>query len=390
MTREIFLLIKSALTGEKYALPEGFSLEQAIGLIKKHQIQNLIYYGAVNCGIDPKCPVMRELFSATCRHMYIDERQRWELEKLYAAFQKNGIAYMPLKGILMKPLYPRPDMRIMGDADILIRLEQYPAIKPLMQALGFTEKLESDHELVWTKPSLFLELHKRVIPSYNKDYAAYFGNGWSLAQPWEGVPGCYKMTDEDQLIYLFTHFAKHYRDGGIGIRHFTDLYVYLKAKPDLDESYIHSSLKILQLDAFYENIRCALSAVFEDGQTSAVTDLIIDVILGSGLYGTENGHILASAVRDKASCGTAKQARRKQMLHLCFPPRLVLQKKYPVLEKAPILLPVMWVVRAVSVLLRKPWELRHHQKRIKLMTNDRIDSYDQSLQAVGLAFNFKE
>ena len=65
-----------------------------------------------------------------------------------AAFEKNGIAHMPLKGILMKQLYPRPDMRIMGDADILIRVEQYEKIKPLLEELGFAEKLESDHELI--------------------------------------------------------------------------------------------------------------------------------------------------------------------------------------------------------------------------------------------------
>ena len=206
-TRGIFLLIKSALTGEKYPLPEEFDLAQCKELIGKHQIQNLIYYGAVNCGIDRGTPLMRELFSATCRYLYIDEKQRWELEKLFGVFEENHLSYMPLKGAVMKALYPRPDMRIMGDADILIRLEQYEKIKALMPQLGFAEKVESDHELIWTKPTLYLELHKRVIPSYNHDYAAYFGDGWRLAQPDQGE-NRFQMSREDTFIYLFTHFCQ--------------------------------------------------------------------------------------------------------------------------------------------------------------------------------------
>lgn len=390
MTRGVFLLIKSALTGESLQLPEDFDLEQAKGLISRHQIQNLIYYGAVNCGVDPKSALMRELFSATCRYMYIDERQRWELEKLQTVFQENGIDYMPLKGMLMKSLYPRTDMRIMGDADILIRLEQYDKIKPLLSDLGFTEKLESDHELVWTKQNLYLELHKWVIPSYNKDYAAYFGDGWRLAKPCAEIPCCYKMSDEDQMIYLFTHFAKHYRDGGIGIRHLTDLYVYRKAKPQLNEGYIENELKILQLDVFYKNICATLNAVFENGPESDITRMIKTVILNSGLYGTETEHVLASVVREKANGSTTKQVRRKQWLQLVFPPCSVMQIKYPVLKRAGFLLPVMWIVRAFSALWNRPYKVRRQRKRLKLMSADRVDNYEQALRTVGLAFNFKE
>ena len=71
-----------------------------------------------------------------------------------------------------------------------------------MESLGFAEKLESDHELIWQKPSAYIELHKRLIPSYNQDYYAYYGEGWNLAKKCDGTR--YSMTDEDQMIYLFT------------------------------------------------------------------------------------------------------------------------------------------------------------------------------------------
>ena len=37
----------------------------------------------------------------------------------------------------MKALYPAPELRVMGDADVLIRLEQYEKIVPLMEKMGF-------------------------------------------------------------------------------------------------------------------------------------------------------------------------------------------------------------------------------------------------------------
>ncbi len=97
-----------------------------------------------------------------------------------------------------------------------------------MNRLGYLPGVESNHEYVWDKKNmLHVELHKMLIPSYNKDYYAYFGDGWRLAKKYDGSE--FKMSDEDTFVYIFTHFAKHYRDAGIGIRHITDIYVYLKS-----------------------------------------------------------------------------------------------------------------------------------------------------------------
>ena len=49
--------------------------------------------------------------------------QQLELENVMAHFEKEGIDYVPLKGWIIKNLYPKPDMRSMCDVDILIRDE---------------------------------------------------------------------------------------------------------------------------------------------------------------------------------------------------------------------------------------------------------------------------
>lgn len=387
----ILRLIYSAITGQAMPMPESFDLEQAMPLIKAHQIGNLVYYGAANCGIDTKQPIMQELFTVTYKNMLVDERQRSELQKLMSTFDANGIHYMPVKGVLMKSLYPKPDMRIMGDADILIKLDQYDRIRPLMQELGFEEKLESDHELIWQKPSLYLELHKRLIPSYNYDYAAYYGDGWQLGHPAADNPCRFEMTDEDQMVYLFTHFAKHYRDGGIGIRHMLDLYLYRKAKPGLDIPYLTRELEKLQLNCFYENICRTLEVWFDGAKDDELTVQITDFVFGSGSYGTRDAHQIAQGIRDKVNeGGDAKHVKRRAWFRLIFLPYDSMCKKYPVLKKTPILLPLLWVVRWISVIFKSPEKISSQRKRVQLLSEEKLDTWENQMQAVGLGFHFEE
>ena len=215
--KSVIALMKSALTGQAQPLPESFSMDEVLRCMKYHHIDALIYEGATLCGVDATTPAMRTLFARYCKSVQVSVRQMREVARVFRIFEENGIAYMPLKGCNLKALYPRPELRAMGDADILIRVEQYEKIRPFLQALGFTEESESDHELVWQSDGLYLELHKSLIPLHDKDFYGYFGEGWQLAKQEIGMR--YSMTAENELVFLFSHFAKHYRDGGIGCRY---------------------------------------------------------------------------------------------------------------------------------------------------------------------------
>lgn len=59
----IIILIKRAITGQKYALPEGFifEAEEVQKLISKHSIFTIGFEGAVKCGISKDTPMMKQL-----------------------------------------------------------------------------------------------------------------------------------------------------------------------------------------------------------------------------------------------------------------------------------------------------------------------------------------
>ena len=384
----VIKVLYAALTGEKQQLDNDINLQELWEIANKHKIVPIIYYGALNCGISNDEPIMQQLFMTTCRNVAVSQRQAFYLNEIFNAFDEKGVEYMPLKGTLLKELYPKSEMRIMGDADIVIKTAQYDIIKPIMEELGYSEKVESDHELIWKKPGSFIELHKRLIPSYNKDYFAYYGDGWQLAKIKNGTR--YEMTDEDQMIYLFTHYAKHYRDAGIGIKHIVDLWVYRKNKPGLDEEYIKKELENLKLYDFYCNTIKTLSVWFDGENPDDVTDFITRIIFNSGVYGTDEARILSQAVKAAKSHGTAKNVKSSKLRKLIFLNFDSMCVKYPFLRKLPFLLPVMWVVRIFSALLFKRNNIKKQSQKLSSITEEGINSYQQSLDFVGLDFNFKE
>ena len=385
----IITLVRNALKGENNTLPESFSLEAAIPVAISHQILTMLYYGAQLTGLSNDS-ALQSAFDKVCMFIAKDAKQAFAINKLIESFDKNGIEYMPLKGTILKGLYPKSDMRIMGDADILIRLEQYQIIESILTEQGFEKVLESDHEISFKSKSLFLELHKRIIPSYNKDYYEYFGDGWSLAHREKENSCRYQMTPEDTFIYLFTHLAKHYRDGGIGIRHIADIWVYLNKNPQLDKAYIEEQLSRLRLLEFYKNVFDTIAVWFDGKEGNQKTDFITEVIFGSGAYGTHQAHLISSAVRLMDDSGDAKKARLKKALRILFPKYKNMTVRYPALKKMPVLLPVFWVVRGVETIVLNPKKIKENKKSMDALTDDKITHYQKALKFVGLEFNTKE
>ncbi len=384
----ILKLVKSALTGESVSIPEDFDWEEALTTAKKHQIIPVIYYGVKYSSLAPPEDTMRILELATFKSVAFSQNQLYALDCIYKAFDENGIDYMPLKGACLKLIYPQPELRLMGDADILIRYEQYGKTRPIMTALGFNEVLESDHELVWDKKEiLHAELHKRLIPSYNKDYYEYYGDGWRFARRGNGCR--YDMRDEDTYVYLFTHYAKHYRDGGIGIRHMTDLYVFSDKHPGLDLGYIERELEKLRLAEFYKNTEHTLKVWFGGEAPDNMSDRITNTIFGSGSYGTHDTHILSAAVKTAGEESSENAIRKSLFLKRMFPTYSAMASRYKCLKDHPSLLPLMWAVRFLQIPFRRG-SIKRNVESAKITEPDKVIAYRKELEAVGLKFNFKE
>ena len=385
----IIALTRSALKGEKYEHDREFPYDFILKVATLHQMYSMLYAGALNLGADKNVPQMKALFDRVCKSIIVSDRQLHQINRILDAFENNGIDHIPLKGIILKSMYPEAHMRLMGDADILIRLDQIDECDRVMAELGFEKGPESDHELIYNHRDLFVELHKRTIPSYNKDYYAYFGDGWEKAIKCDSTKSRYTYNSEDEFIFIFTHFAKHYRDSGIGFRHLCDIWVYLNKRPNLNDDYMKSEMQKLCLYDFYLNIRDALTYCFEDGELTEKAEFILKNIFSGGAYGTSEASRLSDAV--KMSKGkTVRGAWLKKVIKIACPPYKTMTERYSALKKVPILLPVFWVVNWVEILLFRRKNIKKRTDEIRALSVDKIENYQQGLNYVGLDFNFEE
>ena len=383
----ILTLLRNALKGEKQTLPSDFDFEIAYNFGKKHQIIPILYYGGAHLDALTKSEIGAHFLMSTMTLASYSEDQIREINALSKAFLDEGIEHLKLKGTVLKSLYPHPEMRLMSDSDILIKEEQEDKIERIMKSLGYTFKVSSDHEWIWEKGKMTIELHRRIIASYQKDFYAYFGNGWQLAKR-AGDTSEYKMSLEDEFIYLFTHLSKHYRDAGIGIKHFTDIYVFLNAHTDLDMEYIRATLKSLGLLAFFDNVLAVLDAWFDDGEVTPVVEFITAKVFDSGVYGSRLTEIKANALKERNS--GKKKSKIARLWTLIFPPYKNMCYIFPVLKKAPILLPFMWVYRWLKAIFTKKDRIEKAAKDLDTEVSSQvIDEYQYELSYVGLDF-YKE
>lgn len=88
-------------------------------------------------------------------------------ESLFAYFEEQGIWYMPLKGSILKDMYPRLGMRQMADNDILIDVTYRKQIYDYMIAQGY-EGVYSEygaHDTFLKKPFYNFEMHNTLFTS---------------------------------------------------------------------------------------------------------------------------------------------------------------------------------------------------------------------------------
>ena len=384
MQKGVLTLIKSAIKEKSYPLPEGFSIEEAFDFILKHKIMMLAYDGAVRCGVSKNEPAMQKLFKIYISGMLKSEKQLAAVNKIYSAFNENGIDYLPLKGCNMKYLYPKPELRSMGDADILIKEEQYENLKVLVEKLGFSDEGEVCHHYVWNSEDLHLELHSEPMPENYKSFHCYYENGWNKAIKTETNKHVY--STEDEFIFVLTHFAKHYLEGGIGLRHITDIFVYLKAFPKMDFEYIEKEVSKMGILKFHKNILKTVDYYFYEGEIDEAVEIVSEYIFESGNWGNYNSHVFANGARNSIKDEKVKGSKLKFMIQAAFPPAGNIKGRYPILKKAPFLLPIIWPIRWVDAFIFRNKNFKKNIKKLEYMDDEKSEIYLEKFKKSGFDF----
>ena len=314
---------------------------------QKHSLAAIVGYALESAGvydnrfIQAKAKSIRKLTV-----MDIDK------EKLFQRMEQEHIWYAPLKGIVIKELYPSVGLRQMADFDILFDNEHAKKVKDIMLELGFSCESfgQANDDVYFKKPVSNFEMHRRLFNYvHKKEFYEYYRDATKyLVKDSQNDYG-YHFSSSDMYIYITAHEYKHYNNCGTGLRSLLDNYViWQRLGDELDESYILSETVKLGIDSFEQKIRQLAFDVFGSGQIKDEDREMLDYIIFSGTYGNIENKI-NNFVRNN---GGSKKGKLKFLIERVFLPMDYLKSFYPFYYKHKILLPVLFfrrLGRAVTV-----------------------------------------
>jgi hypothetical protein len=152
----------------------------------------------------------------------------------------------------------------------------------------------------------------------------------------------------------------------------------------MNKSVLAKQLEDLSLTTFHENIMKLLECWFEDGQEDTRTAFISQFIFDSGSWGTAQQRLIFKGYQSAQKSGSAKGGRTAAIWKGLFPGKQEMAMRYPVVDRAPWLLPVLWPVRWVTALLFRRENIRSCQNMVAQNSVENIETFRQSLEYVGL------
>lgn len=272
-----------------------------------------------------------------------------ELTRVLQKFEKYGIWYLPLKGAILKTLYPAVGMREMADNDILFDDERAKDVCHIMKELGFNIKSfdKGNHDIYYKEPVFNFELHRSLFNDLGDEtlYKYYSNIKEKLVKDEDNRFG-YHLSPEDFYIYMVAHEYKHYIGGGTGLRSLLDIYVYWKQYgKELNKEYLRTELTKLRLRLFEKNNRKLALALFDDQILTEEQEQMLDYFLESGVYGSSK-----IIVKNEL----ARKGKFLFLLTNIFPTYKHMRTMYPLLKKIPFLYPFSWVCRWITALFTRP------------------------------------
>jgi hypothetical protein len=378
----LFALLRSAICGdplqehEKRLCSEEL-LSKLIAISKKHDISHLLALGLdINSIHSQESQVIeKQIAKAVYRYEQINR----EFVRLCKELEAAQIDFIPLKGSVIREYYPEAWMRTSCDIDVLLHESDAEEVAELFtNRYGYTRPRKNSHEVSSFSPNgVHIELHYNLIEDRHANASStVLGSVWDTVVARDGFTYWHEMPDEMFYFYHVAHMAKHFEEGGCGIRPFIDLWI-LDNIEGADQSKRDELLKQGDLLKFAEVARLLSKVWFNKEEHTEITRQMEHYILRGGVYGTSENRITIQQQK--------KGGRLKYALSKTFIPYDVIKFHYPILQKHRWLTPFMEIRRWFKLVFcghakRTMRELKYNNNIAK----DAAANAQQFLKNIGL------
>ncbi len=275
-----------------------------------------------------------------------------EREVIFSHFNEKGIWYMPLKGAILKDMYPKLGLRQMSDNDILFDAAYREYIHDYFVSQGYTveEYMDGFHDVYQKKPIFSYEMHVELYSEKRPVLREYYKDVKSRLIKDDDNEFGYHFTDEDFYIFLVLHAYKHFAfSESIGAKHLVDVYVYLNKKPHLDFGYIESELDKLGVTEFERGCRVLVGEIFDKIETFDIDKLSGEMKTLLSAFMLNMFNISAAGKVEK---GVRSKGKLGYLMSRIFPGVEYMKTYKPFFAKK-WLLPFGWIYRAFDILFNR-------------------------------------
>lgn len=331
--------------------PPGLNIEDVYVAAKRHGLDCIVYDGIRKTKAADNRELMEKWTQRSRTYAMQGIIQQSENRKICETLSKEGVRVLPMKGSIMKKMYPKQEYRHMTDADILIDRKNMEKTRRIMEELGYQFAGSESGDTVerYIKdPWMTVEMHTYMLPFRYKNHARYL-DVWKRCTEENGIG---QMNWDDFYIFMIEHFAKHFDQSGCGVRFVLDIYVFLKEKgKEQNRAYIMQELRQMGLEQFcitMEKIACD----WFDEKPQIGDSKYETIILLAGAFGITEW-VYASRQKEfldkyKIPC----LAKAAYIFDRSFMDYHDMKVQYPILRKLPFLLPCTWVLRFFRIMLK--------------------------------------
>lgn len=343
----LFLLLRFTLCGEQIKekiktniTPE--SLEKVFALAKSHDLAHLAGDALGRMGLLQQDEIGQKFrgaaLGAVRRYMGI----KMAFSQVCSALEEANIPYIPLKGAVMRAYYPQPWMRTSCDVDVLIKEDNLISAIRALEEKGFENQGRSFYDVSLFSPQgVHVELHFNLITDcVSEQQSAVLSRVWEAVEPVGDSKFHFAMPDELFYFYHIAHMAKHFKEGGCGMRPVLDVWVLNHAMAwDMEKR--NKLLEKGELLIFASHMERLAEAWLGTMRVDRLLEDVSAFILHNGAYGTYQA---------KAVLQQRKKRGLQYVLHRVFLPYQYMKYHYPILQRHKWLLPFCEIVRWVRLL----------------------------------------
>ncbi len=368
LTTQYFLhLLRCGLSGDvPTPCPDGVDFAEVYKLGKLHRVDDVLF-AAIN-RLERKPEFFERWYKRHCMAVARSATQLYEHDLICSALTAAGTKVLPYKGIVLKGYYPEASMRYMSDIDVLYLAPDgdHDRVRAAMESLGYTTRQFGGdvHDVYHKPPVMSVELH-RII--FSKTGDGYLSTADYMAAATPDGRGVYTLPPPYLYLASLTHLVKHLRTDAADVRSVLDLYLLARAMTPEQSAQTHTLVANAGLTETDGVIRAVAGAWLDgapaDQRTQACADYLLFAI-------ADARHADAKYLNSYRGEGSVASGKLRYFCHLILPGFSYMKKSYPVLGKAPFLLPIMWPWRWVDVLL-------HQRSRVGQAVR-RFDSLDQA------------